>query len=128
MKNIEVLNISRMIQSKEYVEVSESIKSTKFQYALRRSTQTIMNEAREIQAAIEDMKSDELKDEIKKAAGKIDTKLQKKIEAFAKSKEFTDLLDIESNITLHKVKESDLPADLDGKQMGAAIWLIEMEK
>ena len=123
MKNIEVLIISERLKNQENAKTCASIKSLKFQYALRRSAQTIKKEADEIFAAMELLKPDELKEAFKK-----DPNNPKTLDLGIKwqgTKEVQDLFNIESLIELHKIELKDLPDDLDGKQMDAIWWLLK---
>jgi hypothetical protein len=127
MTNNEVLNINQMLQSAAYNETAASIVSTKFQYALRRSAKIVSTEAKEIYEALEPLKPEELKEAIKVAAGKPSEELEEAFKKFTAQHDVQELLAIESKIALHTVKLSDLPTDLDGKQMDAVMWLLAEE-
>ena len=123
MKNIEVLIIAERLKNQENAKTCASIKSLKFQYALRRSMQTIEKEAAEIFAAMELLKPDELKEAAKKDPSSSETmELGMKWQG---TKEVQDLFNIESLIELHKIELKDLPEDLDGKQMDVVYWLLK---
>lgn len=120
MKNEDVLNINQIIVTKELAEIASNIKSTKLQWHRSGNIKKIASEAKRIYEAIHELKPDKLKD-IKE----LTDELRPEFDLFLQSEAVVELLSIEAEVDIKKVKLSDLPADLTEREMASISWMVE---
>ena len=118
MKNLELLNLSQTIQS------CFNFKGIKFAYAIAKNAKLIQ---REVEPLVDTIKSLQEQYAEKDADGKaviVDNQYKMAdLEKF--STEYQILMNIDVDITLHKVKQEDLPADISAAQILPIMEMIE---
>lgn len=127
MKNKEIIQLANGIQH------CGSLKGVKLSYAIIKNSKTIQKAAEPINAAIENLKKEHaekgkdgspiLKTEKDENGKEVQFYDIRNMDAF--KKDYDELMDVETEISFHKVKKEELPEDITTFQMQTVIEFLE---
>lgn len=129
MKNKEIIQLANGIQH------CGSLKGVKLSYAIIKNSKTLQREMESINTAIENLKKQHAEKD-KKGDPIIKTEKDEKgnpiqlydIKDMASfNKDYKELMNLEVEISFHKVKREDLPEDINALQMETIIEFLEEE-
>lgn len=134
MKNIELVQLWNFVNSSFVVgddkiavkQVMSEIPSTRLHYWKKRNLEKLTSMIKSLQEDQQAMKSPAV---ISLEKSKRDEKAEEAyiiaIDSLINSKEYKELMDIETEFEVKKITIDDLPADLSAMQMEAISWMVE---
>ena len=134
MKNIELVQLWNFVNSSFVVgddkiavkQVMSEIPSTRLHYWKKRNLEKLTSMIKSLQEDQQAMKSPAI---ISLEKSKRDEKAEEAyriaIDSLINSKEYKELMDIETEFEVKKITIDDLPADLSAMQMEAISWMVE---